>query len=112
MVADLTAEMPAAQAIALVLGRFSDVLRDKVDGVLDAIDVEFLHDFRIAVRRTRSVLKSSGDLLPAGLADTYAPEFRWLGGLTTTVRDLDVYLLDFTALTGPADAADLAPFRE
>jgi CHAD domain-containing protein len=110
----LTAEMPAAQAIATVLGQFADVLRDNVDGVAEAIDTEFLHDFRVAVRRTRSVLKLAGDVLPAGLADKYAPEFRWLGDLTTPVRDLDVYLLGFAGLAGglvSADPVDLASFQ-
>jgi CHAD domain-containing protein len=114
VVPDLTAEMPAAQAIASVLKQFADVMRDNVDGVIDAIDTEFLHDFRVAVRRTRSVLKLAGDVLPDGLAEKYAPEFRWLGDLTTPVRDLDVYLLGFADLADglvSADPADLASFQ-
>lgn len=110
----LTAGMPAAQAIAVVLTQFAAVMRDNLDGVIEAIDTEFLHDFRVAVRRTRSVLKLTGDLLPAGLADKYAVEFRWLGDLTTPVRDLDVYLLGFADLSAgllSADPTDLAPFQ-
>jgi CHAD domain-containing protein len=110
----LTPEMPAAWAIALVLERFAAVLQDNLDGVVEAIDTEFLHDFRVAVRRTRSVLKLTGDLLPDALADKYAPEFRWLGDLTTPVRDLDVFLLHFADLASglrSADPADLAPFQ-
>ena len=65
-----------------------------VDGIVDDIDTEYLHDFRVAVRRTRSVLKMLGDVLPPGLAERVAPEFRWLGDITTPTRDLDVYLLE------------------
>lgn len=110
----MTPDMPASQAIAAVLGQFAEVMRDNVDGVIEAIDTEFLHDFRVAVRRTRSVLKLTGDMLPAGLAEKYAPEFRWLGDLTTPVRDLDVYLLGFADLAAglvSAKPADLAPFQ-
>ena len=37
-----------------------------VDGIVADVDTEFLHDFRVAVRRTRSVLKLLGDVLPDG----------------------------------------------
>ena len=61
----------------------------------------------MAVRRTRSVLKMLGDVLPPGLAERMAPEFRWLGDITTPTRDLDVYLLELdtlaAAVTHPAD---------
>jgi CHAD domain-containing protein len=78
-----------------------------VDGIVADIDTEYLHDFRVAVRRTRSVLKMLGDVLPPGLAERVAPEFRWLGDITTPTRDLDVYLLELDTLaatvTHPAD---------
>jgi CHAD domain-containing protein len=78
------------------------------------VDTEFLHDLRVAVRRTRSALKLAGDALPRGLADEFAGEFRWLGDLTTPMRDLDTYLLGFDEMAGElaeADPADLAPLR-
>ena len=52
----------------------------------------------MAVRRTRSVLKMLGDVLPAGLAERMSAEFRWLGDITTPTRDLDVYLLSIDAM--------------
>ena len=45
------------------------------------------------MRRTRSVLKLLGDVLPDGLAERMGAEFRWLGDVTSPTRDLDVYLL-------------------
>ncbi len=111
----LTPSMPADLAIALILLQLLDTLEANVDGVLRDVDTEFLHDLRVAVRRTRSALKLAGDVLPAGLADRFAPEFKWLGDLTTPTRDMDVYLLDYPAMAGSLTAAspeDLAPFRE
>jgi CHAD domain-containing protein len=112
--AEITAQMPAPVAVATVLLRLLDTLELNVDGVLRDIDTEFLHDLRVSVRRTRSAIKLLGDVLPAGLAEHYAAEFKWLGDLTTPTRDLDVHLLGFGAMTRhlvAASAADLEPFR-
>jgi CHAD domain-containing protein len=110
--AEITAQMPAPVAVATVLLGLLDTLEQNVDGVLRDIDTEFLHDLRVAVRRTRSGIKLLGDVVPG--AKPYAPEFKWLGDLTTPTRDLDVYLLGFGALTAQlvaASPADLEPFR-
>lgn len=112
--AQLRPETPAPAAIASVLARFAAVIEDNVAGTISAIDTEFLHDLRVAVRRTRSILKLAGDVLPANLAERFAPEFKWLGDLTTPVRDLDVYLLELDSMAArlaSADPHDLDPFR-
>ena len=46
--------MPAPVAVARLLLRLLDTCESNVDGVLRDIDTEFLHDLRVAVRRTRS----------------------------------------------------------
>ena len=112
--AEITAEMPGSVAVARLLLRLLDTLELNVDGVLRDIDTEFLHDFRVAVRRTRSAIKLLGEVLPAEAANHYAQEFKWLGDLTTPTRDLDVHLLGFAATTEhllAAAPADLEPFR-
>ena len=113
--AAITAGLPAQVAVAILLSSLLDTLEQNVDGVLRDIDTEFLHDLRVAVRRTRSALKLLGDVLPADLTAHYKTEFKWLGDLTTPVRDLDVYLLGFGDLTDGLLAVgpeDLEPFRE
>jgi len=112
--ADITADMPASVAVATLLLGLLDTLEQNVDGTLRDIDIEFLHDLRVAVRRTRSAIKLLGDVLPDGLAASYAAEFKWLGDLTTPTRDLDVHLLGFDAMAAhlvAASPADLEPFR-
>ena len=112
--AEITAQMPASVAVARLLLRLLDTLEQNVDGVLRDIDTEFLHDLRVAVRRTRSAIKLLGGVLPADLARHYAAEFKWLGDLTTPTRDLDVHLLGFGPMTAQlvaASPADLEPFR-
>jgi CHAD domain-containing protein len=111
----LSPAMPAQLALRDVLLYLLDALEANVPGTVRDVDTEFLHDLRVAVRRTRSALKLAGDALPAGLRERFGAEFKWLGDLTTPTRDLDVYLLgyqDMAAGLVSAKAAELAPFHE
>jgi CHAD domain-containing protein len=117
---DITPARPAGQSAATILLRLLDTVEANLGGVLADTDTEFLHDLRVAVRRTRSALKLFGDTLTgrAGLtADEvgcFAAEFKWVGDLTTPVRDLDVHLLGFEETARSLSAAkpdDLEPFR-
>ena len=111
----LSATMPARAALTAVLLRLLDTLEANVPGTVRDIDTEFLHDLRVAVRRTRTALKLGAGLLPAGLASQYRPAFKWLGDLTTPTRDLDVHLLTFAAGAAELTSAspdDLAPFHD
>jgi CHAD domain-containing protein len=112
--AEITATMPGPVAVARLLLRLLDTVELNVDGVLRDIDTEFLHDLRVAVRRTRSAIKLLGEVLPFDLAEHFKAEFKWLGDATTPVRDLDVHLLGFDAMTAQLVAAspgDLEPLR-
>ena len=105
--------MPGADAVRAILLQQLDNLEANVDGVLHDTDTEFLHDLRIAVRRTRSGLKLLGDVLPGELTLRFAAEFRWLGDMTTPLRDLDVHLLSLPPMAArlvAADPADVQPF--
>ncbi len=62
-------------------------------GVIEDIDSEFLHDYRIAVRRTRSLIGQMKKLIPVEETQFFQNELKWLGSITGPVRDLDVYLL-------------------
>ena len=62
-------------------------------GVRGNVDTEFLHDFRIAVRRTRSLLGQVKCVFPPALVERFATGFSWLGNVTGPARDLDVLLL-------------------
>jgi len=68
-------------------------MQRNVPGVIEDIDTEFLHDFRVALRRTRSLLGSMKKvMLPADIAH-FQQGFKKIGTFTGPVRDLDVYLL-------------------
>jgi CHAD domain-containing protein len=89
---------------------FLVTMRENLPGLLADVDTEFLHDFRVSVRRTRATLKLGRPVLPEAMRSHWEPAFRSLGDLTTPVRDLDVYQLDLPAMRlwlVTADPADL-----
>jgi CHAD domain-containing protein len=67
-----------------------DVVLANEDGVRADLDPEFLHDYRVAVRRTRTLLAQVKDVFDPGVLSFFRPELGWLGGLTGPCRDLDV----------------------
>ena len=69
------------------------IMRANEAGIKADIDTEFLHDYRIAIRRTRSALSQIRDVFPADVTEHYKGSFRNLGQRTNALRDLDVYLL-------------------
>lgn len=62
-------------------------------GIIDDIDTEFLHEYRVALRRTRSLIALSKGVFPLELTVSLKDGFRQLASATNRLRDLDVYLL-------------------
>ena len=95
----------ASKAILL---RLLDELSANEAGVLLNEDPECLHDYRIAIRRTRSALGQIKGVFPDRAVQRFAPRFAWLGQITSPPRDFDVYLMGFDHLK-----SELAePFRD
>lgn len=65
----------------------------EVEGIRGNLDPEHLHDFRVALRRTRAVVSQLRKVFPEAVFARYKEGFAWLGALTGRARDLDVYLL-------------------
>jgi CHAD domain-containing protein len=94
---EFTADAPAIEALAVIGGSLLEIIVSNEYGVSKDIDTEFLHDFRIAVRRTRSLLKHFAKSLPSPQIAHFRTEFAWLGRTTSLSRDYDVVLLRFPA---------------
>jgi CHAD domain-containing protein len=110
----LEPSMPVSEALRGILLRHSQTIQNNVEGVVEDWDSEFLHDLRVAVRRTRTLLRQYKRHLPASLIERYEPQFRWLGQATGPARDLDVHLLDFQAYLDIVPCGvrpDLEPLR-
>jgi CHAD domain-containing protein len=80
----------AAQSIFLQLLRG---MEQNVFGIIEDIDTEFLHDFRVALRRTRSLLGSIKKVIHPDDMARFQQGLKEIGTFTGPVRDLDVYLL-------------------
>lgn len=103
---------PSSGAFRRVLANLADEVDANWDGTVNDVDAEFLHDLRVAVRRTRSVLAQAKRVLPPKTRDRFRSEFGWLGGATGPARDLDVYVIDWDSYVAPLGAevtASLAP---
>ncbi|MPZ61743.1 MAG: CHAD domain-containing protein [Propionibacteriales bacterium] len=103
----------AGDALAVLLGELLEIMRENVDGTLRQLDTEFLHDLRVAVRRSRSAMKAAKGVFDEEERTAYAAELKWMGDVTTPGRDLDVYLLGFDQMVARAtDPEALEPFRK
>ncbi len=106
---------PAAAATCTILLGLLETLEANIDGTRRNLDPEFLHDLRVATRRTRSALSQIKGVLPQAVVDDFKLRFAWLQQVTGPVRDLDVYLLDFPRLKAglpPRLRDDLDPLRD
>lgn len=92
---------PAIEGYAAVLAHLADGIDANWEGTVDDVDPEFLHDLRVAVRRTRSVLAQGKRVLPAAVLSRYRKGFERLGSVTGPARDLDVYVMEWDGYVAP-----------
>ena len=93
------------QEVATTAGALPDPFADAIPGTmmqkiiqisawcLRWSSIEFLDDFRVACRRSRSILSQLKSALPEAVIKPFLEDFAWLSRLTSAVRDLDVFLL-------------------
>jgi CHAD domain-containing protein len=108
----LTPDMPSGEAIKIILKSLLETMRKNEDGIVKDIDTEFLHDFRVAVRRTRSALTLIRGIFPESVKEEFKTEFAGIGRKSNELRDLDIYLLrreEYTEMLPPALRAGLDP---
>ncbi|CAK8712332.1 hypothetical protein GCAAIG_01640 [Candidatus Electronema halotolerans] len=89
----LEPDMDSRAAAKLICRSLLTVMQRNQQGVIDNIDTEFLHDFRVAIRRTRSLLALMKNTLEPDIRRRFQAGFRTLGKVTGPARDLDVQLL-------------------
>ncbi len=92
---NLDPDMRADIAGKYIYSHLLKAIKVNEQGTIADTDSEFLHDFRVAIRRTRAGLSQIKGILPANINAYYADFFSWLGQVTGPTRDLDVYLLSF-----------------
>jgi CHAD domain-containing protein len=63
-------------------------------GIIEDVDTEFLHDYRVSLRRLRSTLKLIKHVYPTRVAAEVSADLAHCARRTNRLRDLDVYLLN------------------
>lgn len=93
-------EQRADAAAAAVLRSLIDVVAANLEGAIAGEDAEYLHQLRIAVRRSRTVQRQFREAFPLIDLPGLRADFRWLQRATGPARDLDVHVEDFEELRG------------
>lgn len=62
------------------------------DDYLKTLNDESMHQFRINLRKTRSLLKLIGSVFDKEIVDYFCTEFKKLANATNKIRDIDVFL--------------------
>ncbi|MDA8045361.1 MAG: CHAD domain-containing protein [Actinomycetota bacterium] len=111
----LVPEMRADIAIAAICRRLAEIVDDHKAGVVADIDPEFLHDMRVAVRRSRAVLKEMRGVLTPEQAARARSDLKWIQEITGPTRDLDVLLHEWPSMVEPVPTwmgPDLGPLLD
>ena len=112
---ELDPQMRTFDAVRRIARRLLATIEANRDGTRADLDTEFLHDLRVAVRRTRALLTQVKGVLEPRVFERFRIEFKWLGDVTGPTRDLDVLLAcwpEYLASLPPEVAADLAAVSE
>jgi CHAD domain-containing protein len=107
--------MRSDDAAKVILQFLLQVIRINEVNIEKDLDTEFLHDFRVAIRRTRSALGQIKNVFPMGTTNRFKKDFAFVGKLSNQLRDLDVYLLKedtYKAMLPPVLRNDIDPLFE
>jgi CHAD domain-containing protein len=111
----LQREQRADSAATVLLTHLLGTIELNLPGTLEDIDSEYLHDLRVAVRRTRSAQRELKRVFPPEPLARFRAEFKRLQQITGPTRDLDVQLLELEELGArlPHQAGgDLRPLHD
>ena len=92
---EVTAVITGGEAVCQILAVLLNDLTRNEAGARASQDTEYLHSYRVAIRRARVVTGQFSGVLPVAAAEYFSSEFRWLGQSSGPLRDADTYLLEF-----------------
>ena len=94
---------PETHARTVVLEIFNNLLsiaRWNEEGIIKDIDTEFLHDYRVSLRKLRSVTGQLKGVFPETLTNIWKKKIAEICRRTNALRDYDVYILSRKRLEG------------
>lgn len=90
----LNPDAPVKKSAQTIINAFLKISRRNEKGVIADYDTEFLHDYRVSLRKVRSVLSLFKGVYSPEDTDRLKQDFASLMQKTNNLRDLDVYLLN------------------
>ncbi len=81
------------QAVSLIVTELLKKAEANINGILHDYDTEFLHDYRVSLRKARSILSEVGDVFDKEKTKYFRGIFKTFAQITNNLRDIDVYLL-------------------
>ncbi len=108
----LRPDMRSEEATKTVLRSLLRVIRINEAHIGKDLDTEYLHDFRVAIRRTRSALGRMKKVFPREITDRFRKDLSYVGKLSNELRDLDVHLLNeetYRKMLPESMRADIGP---
>ncbi len=90
---DLRPDLPVRETARRIIHTILVIARENEGGIKEDIDTEFLHDYRICMRKIRSVLSLLKGIYPEERTNELRDWFARYCDATNKLRDLDVYLL-------------------
>ncbi len=91
---ELNPDAPVAESAQTIINAFIKIARRYEDGIVADYDTEFLHDYRVSLRKVRSVFSLFKGVFDQEETAYLKRDFAALMQKTNTLRDLDVYLLN------------------
>jgi len=90
----LEPQEPAEAAVARMAAKMIQLARHQEQGIIDDIDTEFVHQYRVNIRKTRSLISLFRKTLSPERYQLFKTELKAISGQTNALRDLDVFILD------------------
>jgi len=87
--------MPSREAVRSMVSGMLSIARENEAGVInDGDDTEYLHDYRVCLRKARSLISLLKEVFPAEVQQDLKQRLGDVARRTNELRDLDVYLLE------------------
>lgn len=91
---ELDPEQSALSAMCETIQILLRTARSNETGIIQDLDTEFLHDYRVCMRSIRALLNQVSGVYSPEIETLLKQSFSELGKRTNRLRDLDVYLLE------------------
>lgn len=89
-----TGEIPIRRAVSDMILNYLHTARFYEEGIINDIDTECLHTYRVSIRKIRSLLSIIKDIYPPEDWQMLKVEFKEFQQETNRLRDLDVFLME------------------